>query len=309
MLLSIVIPVYNEKENLKELYKQLKAVDIRDYEIIIVDDGSTDGSLELLKEISKKDSSVKIIVHRKNYGQTAALFSGFSNAIGDWIATLDADLQNDAADIPKMLAKAKEGYDVVSGWRKDRKDSFFFRSLPSIMANYLISVITGVKLHDYGCTLKVYKRELIQKLAIYGEMHRFLPAYLSWQGAKLYEMEVVHHERLSGKSHYGFGRVFKVILDLFVAKFFFSYLTKPIYVFGGVSLASFVLSVLAAGIVVIRKIFFEGAWISPLIFVFFFLLGVSVLCLLLGLLAEILIRIYFESKDKIPYHTKEKINI
>jgi glycosyltransferase involved in cell wall biosynthesis len=309
MLLSIVVPVYNEKQNINEVYNSLKSAGLKDSEIIFVDDGSSDGSLELLKEIAKKDNSVKILVHRRNFGQAAALFSGFSKAQGEWVVAMDADMQNDASDITNLLLKAKEGFDVVSGWRKNRKDPFLTKRLPSILANTLISVITGIKLNDYGCTLKIYKSEIIKKLPIFGEMHRFLPAYLAWQGAKVSEIEVSHHARYSGKSHYGLERTFKVLLDLIVAKFFFSYLTKPIYVFGGVSFAAFILSFISGLAVIIRKVFFMGQWISPLIFISFFLLGVSVLCLLMGLLAEIMIRIYFESKDKIPYNIKESVNV
>lgn len=255
--LSIVIPVFNEEENVKKLYSELKEVlDKIDYtsEIIFVDDGSTDSTRNLLEEISKNDNRIKLLFFSRNYGQTPAISAGIEHSSGDIVITIDADLQNDPADIPVLLKKIEEGYDVVSGWRKNRKDPFFTRKLPSYIANTIISKLTGVKLHDYGCTLKAYKSDIIKKFAIYGEMHRFLPAYCSWQGGKITEVVVNHRPRLYGKSKYGINRTLKVILDLIVVKFLLSYLTKPIYVFGGIGILMFILGTAINIFVFIRKI-------------------------------------------------------
>ncbi|MBN1823658.1 MAG: glycosyltransferase family 2 protein [Endomicrobiales bacterium] len=308
MDISIVIPVFNEKGTIEELYGKINNAVKNFREIIFVDDGSSDGSTEIIRGIASKDKKARAVVLSRNYGQTAALSTGFLCATGEFVVTLDADLQNDPADIPELVRKAEEGWDVVSGWRKKRQDPFLAKQLPSAVANVLISSITGVRLHDYGCTLKAYRRSLLENLVLYGEMHRFLPAYLAWNGARICELSVSHHARRYGESHYGLERVFKVVLDLLVAKFLLSYITKPIYVFGGMSLVFFLLSLLTGAAVVARKVFYEGQWISPLIFVCFFLAGVSVLCLLMGFLAEIMTRIYFEARKTPPCVIKEKIN-
>lgn len=279
-----------------------------DSEIIFVDDGSTDGSVEVLRELSRNNPSVKAIIFRKNFGKTAAMQAAFTVSRGKYIITMDADAQNDPADIKKLLEKAEEGYDVVSGWRKKRKDPYFSRTLPSIIGNMAISAITGVKLHDFVCNLKCYRRDMLEGLTIYGEMHRFLPAYLAWKGAKVTEIEVNHRPRLKGRSHYGFERAYKFLLDMFVAKFFMSYLAKPVYFFGGIGILSLAAAILTGAFVIARRILWGGEWISPLIFVAFFMAGTAVICMLLGILAEILIRVYFDPKERITYEIKEKFN-
>ena len=234
--LSILIPVYNEEGNLSLLYEKLVAALKkvgRPYEVIFVDDGSSDGSLEILLDLREKNPNVKIISFSRNFGQTAALSAGIDFSKGDIIIPMDGDLQNDPEDILPLLQKIEEGYDVVSGWRKDRKDPFFTRRLPSMIANKIISWIGGVHLHDYGCTLKAYRRDILKNIRLYGEMHRFIPIYAQWIGARVSEIPVRHFPRGSGLSKYGMNRVFKVILDLMVVKFLLSYSQKPIYVFGG----------------------------------------------------------------------------
>jgi len=308
---SIVIPVYNEEGNLEQLINELLKIKEKlsqNTEIIFVDDCSTDKSCQIIENIALKDKTVKLISLIRNYGQTTAIASGIKNSNGEIIVTLDADLQNDPKDILDLLEKIKQGYDVVSGWRKNRKDPFFSRILPSKIANFLISFLTGVKLHDFGCTLKAYRREFVENISIHGEMHRFLPAYCVWQGAKITEIPVNHRERKHGKSKYGLGRIFKVILDMLLVKFILSYLSKPIYIFGGVSLITFFLGLIVNIFVILRKIFLGGEWLSPLFFAGFLLWSVCIISFLLGLLAEILIRIYFESREISIYKIKKKIN-
>jgi len=310
--LSIVIPVFNEEENVKKLYSELKEVlDRIDYisEIIFVDDGSTDKTPEILEELSRTDKRIKLIFFSRNYGQTPAISAGIEHSSGDIIITIDADLQNDPSDIPVLLKEIESGYDVVSGWRKNRKDPFFTRRLPSYIANAMISKLTGVKLHDYGCTLKAYRAEIIKKFAIYGEMHRFLPAYCSWQGGKITEVVVNHRPRLYGKSKYGINRTFKVILDLIVVKFLLSYLTKPIYIFGGIGIFMFISGTVVNIFVFIRKIFLKGQWLSPLFFIGFLLWTLSIICILLGFVMEVLVRLYIESKEKLPFRISRKVNL
>jgi glycosyltransferase involved in cell wall biosynthesis len=308
---SLIIPVFNERESLRQLYAQIKQLDddsLRDMEIVFVDDGSSDGSLEILKEIAAGDGRARLLALTRNFGQTIALSAGIKNSTGNLIVTMDADLQNDPKDIPKLLKKLQEGWDVVSGWRKERKEPYFSRVLPSSIANLMISFLTGVRLRDYGCTLKAYRREFLERLSIHGEMHRFLPAYCAWQGAKVSEAEVRDYPRLHGKSNYGLSRVFKVILDLIVLKFVFSYFSKPIYVFGGIAIISFIAGTAINLFVIIRKIFLAGQWLSPLFFVGFVLWAFSIICVLLGLLAEILVRLYFESNENSIYRIKERVN-
>lgn len=312
--LSLIIPVYNEEENLPILYKKLRGVLEHlniSYEVLFVDDGSGDKSYEELKKLSTEDRDVKIIRFARNFGQTAAISAGMQHSSGEVLVFMDADLQNDPEDIPQLLKKIEEGYDVVSGWRKNRQDKFFSRILPSQLANKMISFIIGVYLHDYGCTLKAYKREVIKDIHLYGEMHRFIPAYaVMAHGAKIAELPVRHHPRQFGKSKYGLSRTIKVILDLLVVKFLSGYFTKPMHFFGGVgSAASFI--GLAAGLIAIYLKFASirdfVATPLPIFSALFLILGVQFV--LMGLLAEIIIRTYHESQNKPVYLIKEKINI
>lgn len=309
--ISILIPVYNEEENLfplsEKLTETLKRIG-RPYEIIFIDDGSTDGSLDTLVEISKKFSNIKVISLSRNFGQTAALSAGIDCSAGDILISMDGDLQNDPEDIPVLLKKLEEGYDVVSGWRRERKDSFFKRRLPSIIANKIISLIGGVHLHDYGCTLKAYRRDILKNIKLYGEMHRFIPIYAQWVGARVTEIPVRHHPRLSGKSKYGLNRIFKVILDLMVVKFLLSYSQKPIYVFGGIGLLIIVGAFISGLYAIYLKIFKEVSFIlTPLPLLCVLLLMLGSLSILMGFLAEILTRTYYESQGKPIYHIKEII--
>jgi glycosyltransferase involved in cell wall biosynthesis len=310
---SIVIPVYNEAENLRKLYSKLcAAMDSigGEYEIIFVDDGSTDSGLEILKSIAQSDNRVKIIELARNFGQTAALSAGINSANGEIIILMDADLQNDPEDIPVLISKLKEGYDLVSGWRKKRSDPFFARTLPSILANLMIAVITQIKLHDFGCTLKAYRRSLLGDINLYGEMHRLIPVYAAWRGARITEVVVKHHPRTAGSSKYGLGRIFKVILDLITAYFFSSFSTKPIHFFGGLGLFLTLGGVLSGIVVLIEKYYLPDAPAhrNPLLLlaVFLFLIGFQMV--MLGLLAEILIRTYFEGQKKPTYIIRSKIN-
>ncbi|MDX1601175.1 MAG: glycosyltransferase family 2 protein, partial [Anaerolineales bacterium] len=252
---SVVIPVFNERDNLRPLHEKLKeALGGRAYELIFVNDGSSDGSGAVLEKISAQDSDhVLVIELRRNFGQTAAIAAGIDHAVGEVIVLIDADLQNDPADIPTLLKKIDEGNDMVSGWRKDRKDNFLTRTLPSRIANWLISVVTGVRLHDYGCTLKAYRREILEGFRLYGEMHRFIPAYAGSVGAKIVEVPVRHHPRRHGRTKYGLGRTVKVLLDLFTVKFLISYAHKPIYLFGGAGLLLIVPSFLTLVFLAVRR--------------------------------------------------------
>ncbi len=311
MKLSIILPIYNEEENIEKCFFELKSLLTRlnfDYEIIAVNDGSIDKSGSILKRLAQSEQQLKIIDFRRNYGQTAALFAGFNNSTGDILIPMDADLQNDPADISRLLEKINNGYDLVSGWRKDRKDKLI-RKIPSWVANWLISKVTGVKLHDYGCTLKAYRRDIIQDIKFYGEMHRFMPAYAALQGAKIIEMPVNHRPRVAGVSKYGFSRIFKVALDLITVKFLMSYLSKPMHFFGKVGIYSLLASFFA-GLGALYLRFFQGiSFIStPLPLLVVFLAFVGVQFILMGLLAEILIRIYYDSKGRGSYTIKDKIN-
>jgi len=309
--LSILIPVFNEEENISLLYDRLITAlkkTGRAYEIIFIDDGSSDGSLETLLEISKKDPSVKIVSFSRNFGQTAALSAGIDSSRGDIIVPMDGDLQNDPEDILSLLKKIEEGYDVVSGWRKNRKDSFFTRRVPSMIANKMISVIGGVRLHDYGCTLKAYKRDVLKNIRLYGEMHRFIPIYAQWIGARVSEIPVNHFPRRSGSSKYGMSRVFKVILDLMVVKFLLSYSQKPIYIFGGMGLLMMLGALLSGGWAIYLKLFKKVSFIlTPLPLLCVLLLVLGFLSILMGFLAEILTRTYYESQRKPTYQIKETI--
>lgn len=308
MDISLVIPVYNEEENLKLLYQKLKETLEplgKEHEIIFVDDGSQDNSPKILDQLARKDPHVKVIHFRRNFGQTAALAAGFDLAQGEIVVTLDADLQNDPADIPKLLEKMEEGYDVVSGWRKDRKDPYLSRILPSAMANWLISKVTGVKLHDYGCTLKAYRQEVVKELNLYGELHRFLPALASWMGVRIAEIPVTHHPRRFGKSKYGISRTFRVILDLILVQFLLRYSTRPIRIFGGAGLISFVVGLLLGCYLSIIKILFRHPIGNrPLLILSVLLIILGIQLLSLGILGEFLTRIYYEGQNKKPYVIK-----
>ncbi len=305
--LSVVVPLLDEEENLPALYEQItRALAGRyEYELIFIDDGSTDRSFEILKGIQASDPRVRVIRFRRNFGQTAALSAGFAHSRGDVIVALDADLQNDPADIPTLVAKLDEGYDVVSGWRKKRHDNAIKRLLPSKMANWLISRITGVRLHDYGCTLKAYRREVLAETRLYGEMHRFIPALASWSGAKIAECVVNHRPRTAGKAKYGLARTFKVVLDLMTVKFLGSFSTKPIYVFGGLGLLTTLLAILFAVIVICQKLRGTDMSGNPLLLLAAVLVITTVQFILMGLLAELLVRTYHESQDRPTYVIKE----
>lgn len=311
--LSIVLPMFNEEENILPQYKEITAavdtLKLR-YEIIFVDDGSTDGSCDAIKEIAGRDRRVKLVRFRKNFGQTAAMAAGIDFSHGEIIVFMDADLQNDPRDIPALLKKINEGYDVVSGWRKHRKDSFIWRTLPSRMANWLISKVSGIRLHDLGCSLKAYRGEVIRQVNLYGEMHRFIPIHASWVGASIAEIPVNHKARKFGRSKYGIVRTFKVLLDLFTIKFMGSYSTKPIYIFGGIGFFLFGSSLISGAAVILMKLYMNMSMVrNPLLLLTFMLVILSVMFILLGLLAEISIRIYHESQSLPPYRIKEIINI
>lgn len=314
MNLSIIVPVYNEEESLEILYREInKALEPLNlsWELILVDDGSSDGSLNKIKQIVQADPDRTIgVILRRNFGQTAAIAAGIDQTNGDVIVLLDADLQNDPADIPLMIDKINEGYDVVSGWRYNRKDKFLTRTLPSRIANWLISSVTGVHLHDYGCTLKAYRREVLTGFRLYGEMHRFIPVYANSVGARITEVKVHHHPRKFGKAKYGLERTFKVVLDLFTVKFLTSYANKPIYLFGGAGLILIVISLLTLLFLLIRR-FATAAKISPFssplftIAIMVAILGFQ--SLLMGLIAELLVRTYHESQNKPVYTIREII--
>jgi glycosyltransferase involved in cell wall biosynthesis len=309
--LSVIIPVYNEEECLPRLHDELRPVMESigsTYEIIYVDDGSRDGSLDILRELVEREAEVRVIRFRRNFGQTAALAAGMEHARGDILVFLDADLQNPPSEIPKVLAKLAEGYDVVSGWRKHRQDAALLRKLPSRIANGLISQVSGVHLHDYGCTLKAYRREVMENVRLYGEMHRFIPAYAVWAGATITELPVEHRARAAGVSKYGINRTMKVVLDLLTLKFLSSYSTTPIYLFGGMGTFAMFLSGLVMLLVTYQK-FFEDLRVNrnPLFILAGLLFLTGVLLITQGLLAELVMRTYHESQGKSPYVIREII--
>jgi len=311
--LSVIVPVFNERENLEPFVSSLSAALIssgEDYEIIFIDDGSSDGSASFLASLASANPRIKLVEFRRNFGQTAALAAGFDFASGSILVTIDADRQNNPADIPSLLARLREGYDVVSCWRRQRKDPWLTRTLPSKLANLLISRISGVRLHDYGCTLKAYRAEVLAHVRLYGEMHRFIPIYAAWAGAKVTELPVQHQPRIRGASKYGLSRTYKVILDLITVKMLGSYCTKPMYMFGGTGLLSCLAGAFFAGWTLFDK-FYNGikAHNNPLLLlaVFLFILGIQFI--LMGLVAELLIRIYFESRDKTPYLVRRTWNL
>jgi len=305
MDISLVIPAYNEQENIALLIPRVITVleqVQKSFEIIVIDDGSTDKTYDRLKELLPACPQLKVVRFRKNFGQTAALSAGFKYALGDIIITLDADLQNDPQDIPALLAEIEKGRDVVSGWRKDRQDPYLNRILPSIVANKLISMITGIHLHDYGCTLKAYRREILDNVELYGELHRFLPALASWAGASISEIPVSHHPRHLGKSKYGISRTFRVILDLITVKFLMSFQTQPIHVFGAFGLGSLGLGLLSLAAVVYLKLSMNFNMTgNPLLYASILFFFTATQFILMGLLAEMIIRTYFESVKKPIY--------
>lgn len=311
-LISIIVPVLNEQDAVRELYRELHEVLERwqrPYEILFVNDGSTDGTAAILDELAQQDRALTIIHFRRNHGQTAALTAGIDHARGAIIVPIDGDLQNDPADIPALVAKLEEGYDVVSGWRKDRQDRALSRRVPSRIANWLISTISGVRLNDYGCTLKAYRKEIIEGVRLYGEMHRFIPIYAHMHGGQVAELVVHHRPRRFGKSKYGLNRIFKVLLDLLLVKFLASYSAKPIYVFGGFGLLCLALSSVPIGLALFFKLsttpeFHKDLIQTPLPIIAAVLILVGFLALLQGLLAEMLMRTYFESQGKRTYLIK-----
>lgn len=310
--ISVVVPIFNEAESIPVLLEALLVV-LRKmsggFEIIAVNDGSRDDSLSALIEAKERYAELRIVDFRRNFGQTAALMAGIDHAVGEIVVLIDADLQNDPQDIPMLIAKLDEGFDVVSGWRHDRKDARLRRNLPSRVANGIISWISGVKLHDYGCTLKAYRADVLKGVRLYGEMHRFIPIYAHWRGGRVTEVPVRHHPRKFGQSNYGLERVVKVILDLIVVKFLDRYLVKPIYVFGGFGVLSLVTSLGAAAVMMGLKIFGGISMIStplPLLAAMTFLVGV--LSILMGLLAEIMVRTYFESQNRPHYLVRNLYN-
>jgi len=311
LLLSVVIPLYNEEENIQPLYDELKEVldkmDIR-HEIVFVDDGSRDSSLDLLRTIQKNDEHVVVVTFRRNFGQTAAMSAGFDYAKGDVIVTMDGDMQNDPRDIPRLLEKIDEGFDVVTGWRHDRKDAFINRRLPSMIANKIISLTTGIKLHDYGCTLKAFKKYVIKGINLYGEMHRFIPAIASGLGISFTEITVNHRPRRFGTSKYGISRTIRVVLDLITVKFLLSFSTKPIQIFGLMGLISGGIGVLIALIMTIQRQFFNIPLSDrPMLFLAVLLIFIGIQFISLGLIAELQARTYHESQNKPIYHVKEVI--
>ena len=302
--LSIVVPVLNEQDNIRTLYEEIEQTlaDKHNYEVIFVDDGSTDESFSVMAELQKSDSRVRVIAFRTNFGQTAAMSAGFAHSHGRIIIPIDADLQNDPADIPRLLEKLDEGYDIVSGWRRRRKDRLLTRKLPSRAANWLIQKITGICIHDFGCTLKAYRREVLDETRLYGEMHRFIPALAGWAGDKVGEIVVNHRPRRAGAAKYGFNRTFKVVLDLITVKFLGSFSTKPIYVFGGLGILSG-LGAGLSGLAVLYQKFFSRLPMNrnPLLLLTVLLITASIQFILMGLLAEILVRTYHESQNRPTY--------
>ena len=307
--LSVIIPSFNEEENIKLLYPKLESTLERlekNYEIIFVDDGSTDKTYGFLRKVCQDDENVKAIVFRRNFGQTAAISAGFDYAEGDIIITLDADLQNDPEDIPLLLKKIDDGFDVVSGWRANREDPFLTKKLPSHISNWLISSFTGVKLHDYGCTLKAYKKEVAKNIKLYGEMHRFIPVLAKWVGASICEVKVKHFPRKYGKSKYGFSRISRGFLDLLTVKFLLSFSTRPIQIFGRFGFVSIFLGFLSGVVLIIMKIVYRVNMTgNPFLYlsILFFLVGAQFISI--GFLGEIISRTYHESQNKPIYFVKE----
>ncbi|NQT66388.1 MAG: glycosyltransferase family 2 protein [Actinobacteria bacterium] len=312
MDLSIVIPIYNERESIEKLYKKLDEALSRinlKYEVLLIDDGSVDDTFNELLKVHRRNKLFKIIRFRKNFGQTSAISAGFSYAEGEVVVTLDADLQNDPRDIPVLLEKLNEGYDIVSGWRRNRKDKAVTRRFPSIIANKIISKLTGVHLHDYGCTLKVYKKEVVKNINLYGEMHRYIPAIASGIGVKVAEVPVMHHSRRYGKSKYGVSRTIKVILDIITLKFLLSYSQSPIQIFGLVGLFSGAVGFIMTSYLIIMRLFFNQSLADrPLFILSIFMIFIGVQLITIGLLAEVLIRVYHKVQNRSTYVIKDIIS-
>jgi len=310
--ISIVVPVFNEEGNVELLCARTVAAMESfgvPWEMIVVDDGSRDRTLRHLTAAAAQEPRIRVISLRRNCGQTAAMAAGIDHAQGEVIVPMDGDLQNDPGDIRRLVEKLDEGYDVVSGWRRDRKDAAIRRNFVSRVANRLISWISGVRLHDYGCSLKAYRRDVLQHVRLYGEMHRFIPIYASWYGSRVTELEVAHHPRVSGNSKYGLERIFKVLLDLMMVQFLARYQTKPLYVFGFMALTMFAGAFVAGTVALVLKLFWSISFILtplPLLVVMFFVTGV--ICMLMGILAEMLMRVYFESQGKAIYDIAELVN-
>lgn len=311
--ISIIVPVYNEEASLPLLVQHIVSVmesKNLPFEIIAVNDGSQDKSADILVQLATHEPRLKVVNFARNFGQTAAMMAGFDHSCGDVIVPIDADLQNDPRDIPRLLAKLDEGFDVVSGWRRNRQDEVVKRNFLSRCANWLISRLSGVRLHDYGCSLKAYRRSVIERVRLYGEMHRFIPIYASWYGARITELEVAHHPRRFGRSNYGMIRVIKVTLDLLVVCFLDRWIGKPIYVFGGFGILWFFVSFLTLCYVFYLKLFENTSMILtplPLLVAISFMMGV--MSILIGLLAEIVVRVYFESQTKPIYFVNKTVNL
>jgi glycosyltransferase involved in cell wall biosynthesis len=310
--LSVVIPVFDEADNLHPLHQRLTQTlaDLgKSYEVIYVDDGSQDHSFAVLQAVAQRDGHVRVIRFRRNYGQTAAISAGIDYAKGAVIITMDADLQNDPGDIPRLLSALDESNDVVSGWRRRRRDPWLTRRLPSQLANLLIRVVTGVPLHDFGCTLRAYRRDVLQDVSLFGEMHRFLPVLTAWVGGRIAEIEVGHHPRIHGVSKYGLVRTYKVIVDLLTLKFIADFSARPNYVFGGFGLASLLAGLLSLAVVAYRVLVLGRLEATPLVFfmVVFFLTGV--LSVFIGFLAEIVIRGFYDSRQKPTYYVRETVGL
>ncbi|MFQ6000047.1 MAG: glycosyltransferase family 2 protein [Anaerolineae bacterium] len=310
--LSIVIPIYNEEGNIEPLYREtreaLEGLGV-EYEILAIDDGSSDDSFTILKRLHEEDPRVRVIRFRRNFGQTAAFAAGFDAARGEMVVTLDADLQNDPADIPRLLVKLEEGYDVVSGWRVERRDPFLTRRFPSMVANWLISKITGVRLHDYGCSLKAYRREVVKNIRLYGELHRFIPALASWMGVQVTEVPVNHRPRKFGQTKYGLSRTIKVLLDLLTVRFLLSYSTRPIQIFGLLGFLSFLIGgVFLAYLGFVRVVLQQPIADRPLVLLAILLTMVGVQLVTMGLLGELVVRTYHESQGKPIYAVREMLD-
>jgi glycosyltransferase involved in cell wall biosynthesis len=310
--LSVVVPIHNEEESIPHLYAQLTATLERlgkPDEILAVDDGSRDGSFALLRDLEASDPHLRVVRLRRNFGQTAGFAAGFDRARGEWVVTIDADLQNDPHDILAMLVKAESGFDVVSGWCANRQDAFLNRRLPSLIANRVISWATGVHLHDYGCSLKVYRAEVVKNIDLYGELHRFIPAIASWQGVAVTELPVNHAARKYGKSKYGIGRTTRVLLDLITVRFLLSYSTRPMQVFGGIGLLSGALgSVLLLYLGYVRLIIGRSIGDRPLLLLAVLMVLIGVQFLAMGLLGELITRVYYEGRNRPIYVVREELN-